>query len=644
MPANRTKADDGGGGTGRSLPIRIKVMAGLLGFSTLPVVLLGWFLSAQLDRAERASAMEIQAAAQKSAEEFRNLGLEAARYRAEEVAGAVAAFLRDHPDAQLRDLRGLRELSGAFETPSMVGCEVRVELLQNDRPVGLFRPAGDAAGAEGSGDVRPSQKKRYTYVARVPETDLKVVTTVRDLGIDRAADRLARSVQGIGERTVEEAGRRMGHLKLTLVIGVAVLVIGLTLVGGEIARTITRPVAKLTEAAKRIREGDRDVDLAVRGGRELQVLADAFQRTTRELQDYARSLEAKNVELDVARRMAEKATQELQEAQDDMLRMEKMSSLGRLVAGVAHEINTPTGAIYNTTAEAVESLERLTDGLHQLGAMSEEEFQTFRAMLDVAVARRLDPERVPRSVRRKIRQELEQQGIANAKKYAELLAKCHITELADCVRLTKLLEKYGVASVFTGMVEIHASMKISRTSAEKISQIVRALRFYSRGHGETELNPTDINQTIRDALIIAHNRLKHRVEVEADLAADLPPVRCSGGITEVWVNLLTNACDAIEEKGEKARGRIGVQSFSRDDQVVVVVSDDGRPVPPEVVSKMFDPFFTTKPPGKGTGLGLSVVMGTVQRNGGTVTLRAAGEKKEFEVTLPLERAADAVTV
>ena len=96
----------------------------------------------------------------------------------------------------------------------------------------------------------------------------------------------------------------------------------------------------------------------------------------------------------------------------------------------------------------------------------------------------------------------------------------------------------------------------------------------------------------------------------------------------------------VEEKGDRARGNVRVQTRRSDASIDVIIADDGRPVPAEVASKIFDPFFTTKAPGKGTGLGLSVVMGTIKRNGGTVNLRTDGDFKEFVVSLPLEKAAN----
>ena len=158
------------------------------------------------------------------------------------------------------------------------------------------------------------------------------------------------------------------------------------------------------------------------------------------------------------------------------------------------------------------------------------------------------------------------------------------------------------------------------------------------------MQSTDVNQTVKDALIILNGRLKTHANVEVDLAEGMPEIQCSGGITEVWVNLLANACDAIDEKQGGGRGNVHVRTCCSDASIDVVIADDGRQVPPAVASKIFDPFFTTKAPGKGTGLGLSVVMGTIKRNGGTVNLSNNGDFKEFSVSLPLEKVPHAASI
>ena len=616
-----------------SISLDSKLRFILLAFSVIPLVLLGWFISYQVDETRRTAVIRMQKAEQRSVEEIRNLGSRSARYKAEEIATLLGAALADRTDDELADSGELETLREVMGQTRAAGNVATIDLLFHDKRMRLVGP--DPHPSDGSPDEpaadRP-QRRRYTHVTGIPGRDVRVMATVEDIGIDRTLDRVARDIQGVGADTEEAMNDVMDNLRLMLVLGVAGLAVGATLAGGEIARTITRPIRRLTAAAHKIRQGERDVDLDVRGGYEIQLLADAFKQATGELRDYAASLERKNCELETARRIEKQARHDLEAAQDEMIRMEKMSSLGRLIAGVAHEINTPTGAIYNVTSEAAEMLKGLYDGLHRLRGMEPDELARFRGFLDAAAARRLTSERVTREMKRKLLHRLEEEGIGQPRKYAELLARCHLTEWPEHIEMCRLLERLGVEDVFSALVEIYAGMKISRTSAERISKIVRALRFYSHGGQQTPM-PVNVNQSIYDALIIAHNRLKQNAEVELELEEGLPEVNCTDGLTQVWVNLLTNACDAIEEAG-RGLGRIRIRTFNSNGDIHAVIEDNGAPVSEEVAQRMFDPFFSTKPPGKGTGLGLSLVMSTVSRNGGKLRFHPNEETKQLEVILP----------
>ena len=637
------------------VPIRSKLMLGLLVLSITPLIALGWFVCDRVGQAQRSAVMEVQKVCQKGTEKVYSLSHAAAKEKAEQIATELAYFIKANPGAHLSDLAKVKALERAVTQDATTGFLTSIDLLLGDQPLSflemtaprqeadgrakdgtkIFRshPAGVVLGKEITG----RRRKPYTYVANVRGTNLKIAATTQDLGVESVVTELAGTIRSMSAGTERSTYRTMDDLKAMLVFGVVAIVVGITVINGQVARAVTRPIAKLKAAAEDISRGARNVDLDVGGGAEVQALAAAFQRATSDLREYAASLEGKNLELDAARALAEKHSRELQEAQEEMLQMEKMSSLGRLVAGVAHEINTPTGAIYNVSAAAASSLDALVEGLGRLRSMSPDDFSQFQRFLDVAVARQLVLDRVSRKDKLALRDELQRADIKDAKSYAELLAKCHIIDVDDGVKLSKLLEKYGVRSVFTGLLEIHAGAAISRTSADKIAKIVRALKYYSQGNEQQQAkSPTDINRTIKDALIILHNRIKHRADVKLTLAEELPPVKCLGGITEIWVNLLTNACDAIEERDEDFRGSIRIASCATDKEIRVTVMDDGVAIPSEIVSKVFDPFFTTKPPDKGTGLGLSLVMSTVKRDGGTVTLKEEDGFKGFEITFPLE--------
>jgi len=640
------------------MPIRSKLMLGLLVLSITPLIVLGWFVCERVGEAQRSAVIEVQKVCHRGTENVYGLSRQAAKQRGEQISAAVVAFLEKNPDAPLCDLVKVKALESAIKQDVTTGVLTSVDVLLDDQPLTfleLAAPSKDVPVRSAGGmrafhaqpvgivlgqDTKTRRRKPYTYIAKVRGTNLKIAVTTQDLGVESVVTELGATMQNMSTGTQHRTYQAMDDLKTVLVFGVIAIVVGVTVINGQVVRTITQPIGKLTAAARSITMGERDVDLHVGGGAEVQALAQAFKKATGDLREYAASLETKNIELDAARKAAEEHACELQEAQEEMMQMGKMSSLGRLVAGVAHEIDAPTGAMYNVSAAAARSLDTLVGGLGRLREMAPEDFAQFQHFLDVAVAQQFVLERGAKEGQPDLRNKLQASGVKNAESYAELLPQCRITDPDDAVKLSKLLEKYDIRSVFTGLLEIHTCAATSRSSADRITEIVRALKYYSHGDEDQRTKwPTDINRTIKDAAIILHNRIKRHADLELTLADGLPPVECMGGIVEVWVNLLTNACDAIEKKAPNIRGAIRINSFRKGEKVHVTVTDNGVPIPPEVVSKVFAPFFTTKPPGKGTGVGLSLVMGTVKRDGGAVALVAEKDGfKGFEITFPLDRA------
>jgi signal transduction histidine kinase len=622
-----------------------KLMLSLLAFSVLPLILLGWFVSSQVNRARESAISRIQVAAQESVEEMRGLSRRAARDKAEAIAREVADYLARHPDAPLANLGKLDTIRQAARDRSALDSESDIELILHKKPVPIRELVARAEGRDPGRPV-PAAGPRpypsgYTYVADVEGTPVKVAVRLDDSGIKKPVDELARILRTIAEQTEHTTHRAMDDLRLMLAIGVGAIVVGLTLVVGQIAPTVTRPIHKLTAAAERIRRGERDVDLDVGGSREVRLLAHAFERATSELRQYAESLEQKNLELDVAHKMATQAAQDLQNALDQMVQSEKMSGLGRLVAEMADETSTSHGAINRMTPDAVASLDDLVDGLRRLHKMTPDEFHTFGHFLDRAAARQLVPAQTDTHETAELQLRLKEDGIPNAAARAELLARCRIPA-SDAPELCRLLDKYDVGEVFSALVEIHATSKISRSSTDKIAQIAQALKFYS-SRGQATLSPAaNVNQTLRDALVLVHNRLKTRAEVELDLAEDLPPVPVSGGsLTDVWTEILSHACDTMDDPAPQ-RGRVRVRTWLEEEAVHVAISDNGRPLPAAAAARL-----GTASSGRGASepgeSDLAAIAAAVKRYGGSLDARNDDDGfKTVDVALLLEACPAAV--
>jgi two-component system NtrC family sensor kinase len=284
------------------------------------------------------------------------------------------------------------------------------------------------------------------------------------------------------------------------------------------------------------------------------------------------------------------ALQRLRESEAQLVQTEKMSSLGQLVAGVAHEINTPLAYVKNSVASVSD---RLVD-LEQAIAQSEQ----LLALLQSA-----SPD-----------------GNALQACFASLGERLARLARDQVLHDLETLTRDGLHGI------------------EQISDLVTNLRNFSR-LDRSRVASYNVNESVRGTLLIARPLLRN-VDVEKRLG-EVPSITCSPSqVNQVLLNLVTNAAQAIE----RPDGRIVVTTRREGTAAVAIeVSDNGRGIAPEVLPRIFDPFFTTKDVGKGTGLGLSIAYKIVSAHGGRIDVRTQpGDGTTFTVTLPMEPPAEAV--
>jgi two-component system NtrC family sensor kinase len=265
---------------------------------------------------------------------------------------------------------------------------------------------------------------------------------------------------------------------------------------------------------------------------------------------------------------------ELVRLQAQLIQSEKMASLGQLAGGVAHELNNPAGFIHSN----MESLDQFAADLRQLLGVYE---------------------RVPLS-----------------------------PEFASQVNAIK--QSIGFENLLPEMSSI---IDDCSEGARRIRDIVLNLRTFSR-LDDAEVKQIDINEGIDSTIrLLSEYYCSNQITLERDYAA-VPPVEClAGRLNQVWMNLLTNAAQAIG----RGPGKVRIVTRVRDEMVVVSISDTGAGIKPEDMKRVFDPFFTTKPVGEGTGLGLSIIYGIVEKHGGRITVESQpGEGTTFTTEIPLK--------
>ena len=276
------------------------------------------------------------------------------------------------------------------------------------------------------------------------------------------------------------------------------------------------------------------------------------------------------------------AYEELRESQVQLVQAEKMSSLGELVAGISHEINTPLWYLINNATIVQERLE----SVGQLATAADTMIGSIRNGTEVKTSL--------------------QQGL---KEMHGILSNGLKDDLEEAVDLTK----------------------DSIEGLEDLTELAQSLKDFSRldraQHGQF-----NVNDGLDKTLLIAKNKLKNKVTVHKHFG-EVPSLYCSPSqINQVFLNLITNAADAIDEQGE-----IVIHSWADDESVSVSVSDTGCGIPDDVMDKVRDPFFTTKEVGKGTGLGLSIVDRIVSSHGGSLDIQSeVGKGTVITVTFPLQ--------
>jgi PAS domain S-box-containing protein len=277
----------------------------------------------------------------------------------------------------------------------------------------------------------------------------------------------------------------------------------------------------------------------------------------------------------------EEALRRLTQMQEGLIQSEKMSSLGLLAAGIAHEINNPLAFITS-------NLNRFNEYFHDVRNLLTLWMESC-ADLDV----------------------LEQNREA----------------LAELEQATRDVELEFVDSNFEEL------MKHTHAGANRIKKIVEQLRGFAH-ISKLEFTPIDINQILDETIDLVWNELKYKVTISRDYAPSVMAECIAGEMQQVFVNLLINAAHAINEKGE-----VDLRTSATTEDVVIEITDTGEGIPKELQKKIFDPFFTTKPIGKGTGLGLWVVSTIIHNHKGSIIVDSeVGKGARFTIRIPIHHA------
>ncbi|PKN45229.1 MAG: hypothetical protein CVU59_09650 [Deltaproteobacteria bacterium HGW-Deltaproteobacteria-17] len=366
------------------------------------------------------------------------------------------------------------------------------------------------------------------------------------------------------------------------------------------------------------------------------VNAQLFEKISRFNEQLEYIVHRRTMELQETNKKLGSTVNELQNTQAQVLISERLAGLGSLLAGVAHEINSPIGAIDAAVDNLKKSMQAMLDSL--LYIVDTEKDPRVLTYLLTLVQHYLEnvtltfPQRDQNRERiREMTNLLTSRNIENARSLSRKLVENGTDSFVE--NFLSQYENIDAAMYLQLMNElftIHRTAAATATAIHSVKRIVMALRSYSHVKQDVP-EPVNIHDVIETSLIILANRLKHNITIEKRYG-DLPPITVYGDeLSQVWTNLLSNAAHAID-----GQGTIVIETINLGNRVAIKIRDTGRGIPPELIDRIFDPFFTTKKKGEGTGLGLGIVSRIVkERHGGEIEVTSVPGDTCFTVYLPI---------
>lgn len=447
--------------------------------------------------------------------------------------------------------------------------------------------------------------------------------------------------------------KNIAHMQLQFV-GLAIIALAITyLLIFLFSKHLTAPLLQLTTFAKQLSSSNFSKDkllLPSHYNDEIGVLSHSFAEMIErlkssylKLEQYNKTLEDKVEQRTIA--LSDKNTQlvetlkTLGERQQQLIQQEKMAALGMLVAGIAHEINTPLGAIQASVGNSERSFKEFIQHLPSLfDNLTPAEHDFFLLMLKNTVSQHTLTTREERLAKRQILRFLDEHAIPHSDEIAEMWVDMGFTDIADLQPLQPYLSSahsFDVIKNAYRLTGISRARETIQSAVDRASKVVFALKNFAHQDNSGSKVLTNINEGLETILVLYKGQIRLGFEVIKHLSP-LPDCYCyADELNQVWTNLIHNALQAMTAPGTLT---LTSKMETLDDApwVVVQIEDTGSGIREEIQDKIFDTFFTTKPAGEGSGLGLGICQRIIEKHNGTLSFESEPGHTVFTARFPLQ--------